>query len=86
MDAKRIAAIIASSHDDPFGAAGAAGITIDPAQIGSQFCALWPKARPGLSLLAGIAIFIPGAGAAAGGALQGLIKVGDAVSAEVCKT
>ena len=52
---------------------------------GADFCEIWPKAKPILELLAGIAIIIPGAGATAGGVLQGLIKVGDQISSEVCK-
>jgi hypothetical protein len=49
-----------------------------------DFCNIWPKAKPILELLAGIAIFIPGAGATAGAVLQGLIKIGDQMSSQLC--
>jgi hypothetical protein len=51
----------------------------------SDFCGLWPQAKPILELLAGVAIFIPGAGATAGAVLQGLIKVGDQVAGQMCQ-
>ena len=51
----------------------------------SDFCGLWPQAKPILELLAGVAIFIPGVGATAGAVLQGLVKVGDQVAAQMCK-
>jgi hypothetical protein len=38
-----------------------------------DFCGLWPQAKPILEMLAGVAIFILGAGATAGAVLQGLI-------------
>lgn len=50
-----------------------------------DFCSIWPKAKPVLELVAGVVIFIPGAGTTAGAVLQGLLKVGDQISAEVCK-
>jgi len=51
----------------------------------ADFCTIWPKAKPILEFLAGVVIFIPGAGATAGAVLTGLIKVGDQVAAQVCK-
>jgi len=51
----------------------------------SDFCGIWPKAKPVLEFLAGIVVFIPGAGATAGAVLTGLIKVGDQVAAQICK-
>ncbi len=50
-----------------------------------DFCALWPKAKPILEVVAGLVILIPGLGAVAAGVLKGLIKVGDQIAAEVCK-
>lgn len=50
-----------------------------------DFCALWPKAKPILDVVAGLVILIPGLGAVAAGVLKGLIKVGDQIAAEVCK-
>lgn len=49
-----------------------------------DFCSIWPKAKPILELLAGIAILIPGVGAAAGAVLKGLISVGDKIAEEIC--
>lgn len=51
---------------------------------GQDFCSIWPRAKPILELLAGIAILIPGVGATAGGVLKGLVKVGDGIAAETC--
>jgi hypothetical protein len=51
----------------------------------SDFCKLWPQAKPILELLVGIAIIIPGLGSVAGGILKGLIVVGDKLAQEVCK-
>ena len=53
---------------------------------GADFCTVWPKAKPILELLAGIAILIPGVGTTAGAVLKGLIKVADQLSAEICKS
>ncbi|MDX0995195.1 hypothetical protein GOL26_09650 [Sinorhizobium medicae] len=49
-----------------------------------DFCSIWPKAKPILELLAGIAILIPGVGAAAGAVLKGLVSVGDNIVEEIC--
>ena len=67
-------------------AAGMKAGAIAAAGAPGDFCGIWPKAKPVLELLAGIAILIPGAGAAAGAVLQGLIKVGDQLSGDLCKT
>ena len=50
----------------------------------SDFCSIWPKAKPILELLAGIAILIPGVGATAGAVLKGLIKIGDQLFDQLC--
>lgn len=50
----------------------------------AEFCRIWPRAKPILEFLAGVVVFIPGAGAVAGGVLTGLIKVGDQVAAQLC--
>lgn len=49
-----------------------------------DFCSIWPKAKPILELLSGIAILIPGVGAAAGAVLKGLVSVGDKIAEEIC--
>ena len=61
----------------------AASITVAAVKPG-DFCTIWPKAKPVLELLAGVVVFIPGAGATAGAVLQGLIKVGDQVASQMC--
>ncbi|WEK04966.1 MAG: hypothetical protein P0Y65_01555 [Candidatus Devosia phytovorans] len=50
----------------------------------SDFCSLWPTAKPILQLLSSIAFLIPGVGAGAGAVLAGLIKVGDQIHADTC--
>ena len=49
-----------------------------------DFCRIWPRAKPVLEFLAGIAAFIPGAGVVAAGVLKALIKVGDQVAEQIC--
>jgi hypothetical protein len=64
---------------------GPAGASIAVAAVKpSDFCTIWPKAKPVLDLLAGIVVFIPGAGTTAAAVLQGLIKVGDQVASQMC--
>ena len=53
--------------------------------VGKEFCQVWATARPILEFLAGIIGFIPGISATAGAVRTALIKVGDQVSAELCK-
>ncbi len=55
------------------------------AGVSSDFCGLWPKAKPLLELAATVLILIPGAGTIAGPVLNGLIKIGDQIFAETCK-
>ncbi|GAB4066064.1 hypothetical protein KHC28_22885 [Ancylobacter sonchi] len=50
----------------------------------TEFCKIWPKAKPILEFIAGLITFIPGGGPIAAGVLTGLIKVGDQVSAQLC--
>jgi hypothetical protein len=50
----------------------------------ANFCTIWPEAKPILQVVAGIAIFIPGVGAAAGPVLTSLIAVGDSVFQQTC--
>jgi hypothetical protein len=95
LDSKRLAMDIAenvraaaAAHPAPSSgfAPGARGETAGASAAASgDFCSIWPKAKPVLELVAGVVNFIPGAGTTAGGVLQGLIKVGDQISAEVCK-
>jgi hypothetical protein len=84
LDAKQLANEIAANVRTVSAAApkttGAAA-----APSAGDFCTIWPKAKPVLELVAGVVIFIPGAGTTAGAVLQGLLKVGDQISAEVCK-
>lgn len=77
--AKEIVGEVAAAKAGP----GRATITA-AAVTPSDFCTLWPQAKPVLEFLAGVVIFIPGAGATAGAVLQGLIKVGDQVAAQMC--
>ncbi|TSE13542.1 hypothetical protein C1D09_003445 [Mesorhizobium intechi] len=58
--------------------------SIGSAGAGGDFCSIWPKAKPILELLSGIAILIPGVGATAGAVLKGLIVVGDKIAEEIC--
>lgn len=58
--------------------------SVRSAGAGEDFCSIWPKAKPILELLAGIAILIPGVGATAGAVLKGLIVVGDKIAQEIC--
>jgi hypothetical protein len=51
-----------------------------------EFCNIWPQAKPVLGLVVGIVSFIPGAGANAAAVLQGLIKIGDQLAAQICKS
>ena len=84
LDAKQLANEIAANvHAVTAAASKTAGAAAAPG-VG-DFCTIWPKAKPVLELVAGIVIFIPGAGTTAGAVLQGLLKVGDQISAEVCK-
>jgi hypothetical protein len=68
---------VAAAHPAAGGAAAA--------PVSADFCTIWPQAKPVLELVAGIVVFIPGAGTTAGAVLQSLIKVGDQVSADVCR-
>jgi hypothetical protein len=72
--AKEIVGGVATAKAGP-GKATITAMAVKP----SDFCGLWPQAKPILELLAGVAIFIPGA------VLQGLIKVGDQVASQMCK-
>jgi hypothetical protein len=85
LDAKQLANEIAANVRTVTAAAPhAAGAAAAPPGVG-DFCTIWPKAKPVLELVAGVVIFIPGAGTTAGAVLQGLLKVGDQISAEACK-
>jgi uncharacterized membrane protein YjjB (DUF3815 family) len=61
------------------------GATAARAAAAGDLCEIWPKAKPILEMLAGIVIFIPGAGATAGAVLRGLIKIGDEIVKETCR-
>jgi hypothetical protein len=83
LDSKQLAKDIAANVR-AVTAAHSADDAATAAPVG-DFCSIWPKAKPVLELVAGVVIFIPGAGTTAGAVLQSLIKVGDQVSADVCK-
>ena len=78
--AKEIVGQVAAAQKSGPAAASIAVAAVKP----SDFCTIWPKAKPVLELVAGVVIFIPGAGATAGAVLQGLIKVGDQVATQMC--
>ena len=91
LDSKQLAMDIAANVRTLAAAQAAGGGTMTAsvsaaaAPASGDFCSIWPKAKPVLELVAGVVTFIPGAGTTAGGVLQGLIKVGDQISADVCK-
>ena len=82
LDAQKLARDIADKVRTVTAAAPQTAAAAAAPPIGSDFCTIWPKAKPVLELVAGVVIFFPGAGTTAGAALQGLI---DQISAEVCK-
>jgi hypothetical protein len=84
LDAKQLAADI-TENVRAAAAAHPAGSDATVASVDADFCSIWPKAKPVLELVAGVVMFIPGAGTTAGAVLKGLLMVGDQVSAEVCK-
>lgn len=79
---EHVRAAAAQSAGGP-AAQAAGGATAEA--VGGDFCSIWPQAKPVLGFVAGIVAFIPGLGTTAGAVLQGLIKVGDQISAEVCR-
>ena len=82
LDAKKLADDIVSEVAAAQAQTGVRGVAaISP----SDFCGIWPKAKPILDFLSGIVMFIPGAGATAGAVLKGLIKVGDTIAEQMCK-
>jgi hypothetical protein len=85
LDAKKLADEITASVRAVSAAAPQSSAAAAAAAPVGDFCSIWPKAKPVLELVAGVVIFIPGAGATAGAVLQGLLKVGDQISAQVCK-
>jgi hypothetical protein len=63
---------------------GSASAPLGGAGPSANFCTIWPEAKPILQVLAGIVVFIPGVGAAAGPVLMSLIAVGDSVFQQTC--
>jgi hypothetical protein len=49
-----------------------------------DFCQIWPTAAPVIKTLAGLVVFIPGFGTAAGAALTALVAAGQAVYNSTC--
>jgi hypothetical protein len=85
FDAAACAAIINTELRQAEAAAAPAGASAQAAAIGgADFCAIWPKVKPILELVSGIAGFIPGLGTAAGAVLKGLLQIGDKIAAETC--
>jgi hypothetical protein len=50
-----------------------------------DFCSIWPSAEPIIKTLAGVVVFIPGFGAAAGAALTALSAAGQAIYNSTCQ-
>ncbi len=78
-EAKDLAAVIVGQSPLAAGmkASAVAGAAASPV---TDFCTAWTTAKPVLTALSALAIFIPGAGAI----LQGLIKVGDQLASDLC--
>ena len=70
LDAKQLAAEIAENVRAA-SAAHPAGSDATVASVDADFCSIWPKAKPVLELVAGVVMFIPGAGTTAGAVLKG---------------
>jgi len=85
LDETRIASDIVANVQRVAAAAPQGTAAAAAPNLSGDFCSIWPQAKPVLEFLAGVAIFVPGAGTTAGAVLQGLIKVGDQVSSQVCK-
>jgi hypothetical protein len=86
LTAQSAAAQIMAGYNETLDAAGSVTARAASARAApSDFCKLWPQAKPILELLSGIAILIPGLGAAAGGILRGLIALGDQIAKDTCK-
>lgn len=66
------------------GGFAAANSSSGGAAPGTNFCTIWPEAKPILQLISGIVSFIPGVGAGAGPILMALIAVGDSVFQQTC--
>ena len=60
-------------------------ISMDPAVIEQEFCAIWPKAKPLLAALAPMVAFIPNAGPAAAAALKALVSMAEHIAEQRCK-
>jgi hypothetical protein len=94
LDAKQLATVIehsvaAAVPPHTHAATTAGGVahvaTTSGVAVSTSFCSIWVQAKPVLELVSGIVTWIPGAGVTAGAVLAGLIKIGDQISAEVCK-
>lgn len=79
-----MASVRAVQATQPASAAAAAAAVI-PTVNTNDFCTVWPQARPILQMLVSIVAFIPGLGSVAAGVLQGLLRIGDMLSAELCQ-
>ncbi len=86
LTAESAAARIMAGYNEALTAPGTATArTATAGAVPADFCKLWPQAKPILELLSGIAVLIPGLGAAAGGILRGLIALGDQIAKDICK-
>ncbi len=86
FDAKAAAAIIDSEIKKVESTSGpefAAAFSVAPG-TSAGFCAIWPKVKPILEMISGIAAFIPGVGSTAGAVLKGLLQIGDRIAKEAC--
>ena len=68
----------------PAAAAAPPAAAAAPAAVQTDFCTVWPEAKPILQLLSGVVGLIPGAGTGAGVALTALITAGQAVYDQTC--
>jgi hypothetical protein len=86
FDAKAAAALINAElkQQEKVAAAAAPAGAVAAMGAGVDFCAIWPKVKPILETIAGIAAFIPGIGSTAGAVLKGLLQIGDKIAAETC--
>lgn len=78
-----MASVRAVQATQPASAAAAAAVI--PTVNTNDFCTVWPQARPILQMFVSIVAFIPGLGSVAAGVLQGLLRIGDMLSAELCQ-
>jgi hypothetical protein len=86
-DTQVLTSTFTAAHNDAVSTtppAGAAAPHLAEVQaLGTEFCTIWPKARPALDSVVAVIGFIPGV-ASAIPVLRGLMAVGDALQKEEC--